>query len=171
MDDNERRHRRLRPVGKRPQVLVGVDPSPCATMALRWAAREARLRGAALRLVHIYSEASPPMGYLPMPASSFPSERMHRRDAKDLVQGAARAVAGEGLDVTAEAIAGRPESVLVRLSGEADLLVVGSSGHHPLFGLLLGSVAQHCVRHARCPVVVVPMAALSGVPEVSPDPA
>lgn len=169
--DDERWRRHTRPAEDRTQVLVGIDPSPCATRALGWAAREARLRRAALHVVHVYTEASPPRGYLPMTSASSPSGGMHRRDAEDLVDGAARAVAGEGLEVTAEAIAGRPESVLVRLSSDADLLVVGSSGHHPLFGLLLGSVAQHCVRHARCPVVVVPMAALSGVPDVSPDPA
>ncbi|WP_009947082.1 universal stress protein, partial [Saccharopolyspora erythraea] len=38
---------------------------------------------------------------------------------------------------------------------EADLLVVGNRGHGGLTEALLGSVSQHCVHHARCPVVVV----------------
>ena len=36
-----------------------------------------------------------------------------------------------------------------------DLLVVGSRGHGTVVGMLLGSVSQHCVQHAGCPVVVV----------------
>ena len=37
---------------------------------------------------------------------------------------------------------------------EDDLLVVASRGHRALTGMVLGSVSQHCVTHAACPVVV-----------------
>ena len=50
---------------------------------------------------------------------------------------------------------GRPAEVLVEASHGADLLVVGSPGHSALADLVLGSVSEHCVRHADCPVVVV----------------
>ena len=69
----------------------------------------------------------------------------------------------EGVSAKARVELGRPEHVLVRLSKGADLLVLGSSGHTPLLGMLLGSVAQHCTRHAHCPVVLVPLTDSPGV--------
>lgn len=44
---------------------------------------------------------------------------------------------------------------LVKLSTEADLLVVGSRGHGVIRELLLGSVGTYCAQHAHCPVVIV----------------
>jgi nucleotide-binding universal stress UspA family protein len=52
-------------------------------------------------------------------------------------------------------IEGNPAGALIDAAKGAQLLVVGCRGHNTLAGLLLGSVSQHCVQHAPCPVVVV----------------
>ncbi len=52
-------------------------------------------------------------------------------------------------------VEGHPSPALVEASGGADLLVVGSRGHGEFVGMLLGSVSEHCVSNARCPVLVV----------------
>jgi nucleotide-binding universal stress UspA family protein len=44
---------------------------------------------------------------------------------------------------------------LVEISEGARMLVVGARGVGGLAGMLLGSVSEQCVRHARCPVLVV----------------
>jgi nucleotide-binding universal stress UspA family protein len=56
---------------------------------------------------------------------------------------------------------GEPEDVLVRLSGAYDLLLVGNRGRTGLTRLLMGDVANHVVRAARCDVLVLPTAALT----------
>jgi len=60
-------------------------------------------------------------------------------------------------------VQGHPAQVLLEAARGAQMLVVGSRGHGTLAGMLLGSVSQHCVQHAPCPVLVVP-----AVPQPSP---
>jgi hypothetical protein len=57
---------------------------------------------------------------------------------------------------TWDVVQGHAAWKLIDMSKGADLLVVGSRGHGGFVGAMLGSVSQHCVIHARCPVVVVP---------------
>jgi nucleotide-binding universal stress UspA family protein len=53
---------------------------------------------------------------------------------------------------------GAPAEEIVRRAGElpARLVVIGTKGHSTLRHLLVGSVAERVVQHARCPVLVVP---------------
>jgi nucleotide-binding universal stress UspA family protein len=44
---------------------------------------------------------------------------------------------------------------LAEASRQADMVVVGPNGHNALLGMLLGSVSNHLILHAACPVVVV----------------
>jgi nucleotide-binding universal stress UspA family protein len=85
-------------------------------------------------------------------------------DGPDMEQIAKRAVdkavskvvgTGGGPPVRSLAVQGFPAQVLLNASVGADLLVLGSRGHGGFSGALLGSVGQHCVRHARCPVVII----------------
>jgi len=52
-------------------------------------------------------------------------------------------------------VAGHAAEVLVRAACGADLLVVGSRGLGGFAAALLGSVSQHCVHRAPCPVLVI----------------
>jgi nucleotide-binding universal stress UspA family protein len=50
---------------------------------------------------------------------------------------------------------GNPAQVLLDASAGAETLVVGSRGHGGFTEALLGSVSQHLVHHATCPVEVI----------------
>ena len=66
-------------------------------------------------------------------------------------------VAGADPPVRVESyvLTGHPAYELAQYAKDADLLVVGSRGHGGFVGALLGSVSDHCVHHATCPVVVI----------------
>jgi nucleotide-binding universal stress UspA family protein len=136
------------------RIVVGVDDSPQAAAALEWALDEARLRKASVEVVHTW--LFPLMGDLPGAAVDT---LVH-----DLEQGAAEVlnrvvddVAGPdpGVPIERRVVEGGAAAILVDVAVGADLLVVGSRGRGGFKGLLLGSVAQQCLHHAPCPVVVV----------------
>jgi nucleotide-binding universal stress UspA family protein len=144
-------------------IVVGVDGSNASRTALRWAAEEARLRGARLEAVYVY-EHSPSWqmyGYsaeiAAIPVSAMPDDRHSRELARSLVERLVTELGDVGIEVDAIAHEDRrPAHALVERSRTADLLVVGSRGRGGFAGLVLGSVSQQCVQHATCPVVVMP---------------
>jgi nucleotide-binding universal stress UspA family protein len=65
-------------------------------------------------------------------------------------------VDAEGLEILRTVVDDEmPAPFLVRRSGDAELLVVGSRGRGSVGSILLGSVSTYCVHHAECPVVVI----------------
>lgn len=158
-------------------VVVGVDGSDHASAALRMAVREAGYRAADLHVVYVYA---PPRASHVAAASvaatgSWPTEDAgatvlrdaRRRDDEDRAAGQRHAdawlrqyVQEHGVDVDDSGVRlnaltnEHPAAALVRLSSDADLLVVGSRGVGGFAAMLLGSIGQHCVRHAICPVLV-----------------
>ena len=131
-------------------VVVGVDGSKGAGLALRWAAQEARLRGARLRAVHAWS-------YLDQEGKAFDAnygDDDARRFLDEAIAGLGEAA--DGLDIERTAVNDLPARGLLDSAIDADLLVVGARGMGGFRGLLLGSVSQQVVQHAPCPVVIVP---------------
>lgn len=134
-------------------IVVGVDGSEPSKKALQWAARQAELTCTTLQAVMTWSV--PVMAYgtpMPVPFDLDLRPYGHRVLAQALTE-----CLGEkpAIKVSATVIEGRPSGELIKAAEGADLLVVGSRGHGALAGMLLGSVSEHCVTHAHCPVVVV----------------
>jgi nucleotide-binding universal stress UspA family protein len=143
-------------------IVVGVDGSNESMEALRWALGEARLRGTGVRAVRVweYPFVAPSAEWTlgaPTPKPLAVDPQQVRRLAETQLAQAVSDVEPDAAAVRIEqhVIEGHPARALVEASKGADLLVVGSRGHGGFGGLLLGSVSQACVHHARCPVVVV----------------
>lgn len=141
-------------------IVVGVDGSDESKEALAWAAEQARLTGAKLRAVHAWSIPALAMPSMSLEPASFPSSDdidAFKESAQRALDEETAAVVpeGSGIDVEKVLVQEFPAQALVRESESAQLLVVGSRGHGGFKGMLLGSVSQHCVHHAKCPVVIV----------------
>jgi nucleotide-binding universal stress UspA family protein len=122
------------------RIIVGVSGSPGSLAAVRWAAAEARLRHADLRVLVAYQRR--PSG----PAET--AGIVHEAVA------AARAIS-PGLEVRGVAMPGYAVPVLLHAAEEAALLVVGDHGGGRMFGAPADSVANQVATQARCCVVVV----------------
>ena len=136
-------------------IVVGVDGSEHSVEALRWAAEEAQLRGVVLHVAASFSSGILSTGYevaSPDPADLAAASNTMLDAAIDTVRETGQL---EGVEIVTEVLQGHAGEQLIRLSQDADLLVVGSRGHGGFAGLLMGSVTTYAVNHALCPVVVV----------------
>ena len=136
-------------------IVVGFDGSGSAQEALRFAVREARLRGAGLRVVTAWH--LPTMAY--GGGLSGPEvDPAVLEESASAAQEAALAALGEqadGVEIERAVRMGQPAQVLTTEARGADLLVVGSRGRGGFAGLLLGSVSHQCALYAPCPIVIV----------------
>ncbi len=140
------------------QILVGVDGSSESRKALEWAGDEAVQHGSELVALTAYLAPPPPpsSGTVAFQGAINSSEVANER-AKQLLMETIRDVLGENPPVRVQPRVkqGNAAKLLTDLSEDADLLVVGSRGHGGFADLLLGSVSQNVVAHAKCTVVVV----------------
>jgi nucleotide-binding universal stress UspA family protein len=141
---------------KAPRIVVGVDGSASSMAALRWAVHQAALTGGTVDAVVAWRMPATMTGFGFAPVAVADGSDMEQTAQRVLDQAVSRVVDPEhGPVVRRLAVQGFPAPVLLGASAGADLLVLGSRGHGGFSGALLGSVGQHCVHHARCPVVIV----------------
>src|ERR1039458_293696 len=131
-------------------IVVGVDGSEPSLKALRWAAQQARLTGATLRVLTTW-EVATGTGWVP----TFPVDYDPQAVARQALDEAVTETLGADPDVAVERIVkeGHAAPILLAAAKDADLLVVGSHGHGAFAGMLIGSVSEHLVRHAPCAIV------------------
>ncbi|MFY7069367.1 universal stress protein [Nocardiopsis changdeensis] len=146
------------------RILVGVDGSETARLAVEWAFPAADTRKAVLRAVTVHEEHA----WWRFGALQEPSWTGSEKE-KETAETEARAAAGRLLsDAIAdervrwpqvrveEVVAvGHPAQALCAAAQDCDLMVVGSHGRGGFAGMLLGSVSRHVISHSPCPVAVV----------------
>lgn len=128
--------------------VVGVDGSEHSAAAVDVAFEQAALHSAQLRALYVWQ---------PGPLRIF-DEYAPQQEARRLLS---ETVAGRHerypeVELHHELVVGHPVQVLTDASAHALGLVVGTRGLGGFTGMLLGSVSQGVLHHARCPVIAVP---------------
>lgn len=138
-------------------VLVGVDGSPEAEAAIRWATHEAVMRDQPITLLHAIAPVvvSWPVAYLE--TSFAQSQENFAREVIENAQKTVQASSGEAQPpaVRTEVRHTDAASALVAASRDAYMTVVGSRGLGAVGRALLGSVSGGLLHHGRGPVVVI----------------
>lgn len=133
-------------------IVVGVDGSPGARSALRWAIREAHSRGGSVQAVNAWRWEFPELRTKDTDErQSKLAEAMLSRELAALPP-----YQQAGVTIACEAVEGRPAEVLTEAARDADLLVLGSHGHSRQLHQVMGSITEACIGAATCPVVVIP---------------
>ncbi|WP_432994332.1 universal stress protein [Dactylosporangium sp. CA-233914] len=127
-------------------VVVGVNDSPSCDATLALAFDAAAARGTGVVAIRAYPPPSPAA----KPLSAAEANELAALDAS--LAGWPGKYPGVPLDATLTA--GRPARVLIGASRTAQLVVVGGRDHNGLAGVVLGSVGQRLMHHARCPVLI-----------------
>ncbi|MCZ4098921.1 universal stress protein [Streptomyces sp. SID13666] len=136
-----------------PRIVVGVDGSESSKAALLWAVHQAELTGGAVEAVIAWER---PLAWYALAAPGSGSY-----DFGGLAGGYLGRVIDSAIgpdrqvEIRPRTLEGHPAAVLLDAARGARLLVVGGRGHGGFGEAVLGSVSQHCVQHAPCPVVVV----------------
>lgn len=139
------------------KILHPTDLSECSWPALRLASSLANDHKAKLLIAYVLEAPQPvaaggAAAAVPPPGADF----VGREDdlEKELTQ---RAPSLPNVDYECRVAYGHAAEAIVRLAEEeqVDLIVMGTHGRTGLGRLLMGSVAEHVLRHAGCPVVTV----------------
>jgi len=138
-------------------LVAATDGSEESLRAVEWAAREAVLHGAPLRIVAA-PEILPRMSGFsiggPGPATVTDILIQNRDRALDAGVKRAAAIAPR-LVVDADPLSGPVAQAVADSGSGALMLVVGSRGSGAFAAMILGSVSRYAATHASCPVAVI----------------
>jgi len=135
------------------RILLATDLSSASEAATDQALQLARDLRAALLVVSVI-DPSPAHGTGPAVARMDQRRAARESAAQTIVVKGRRS----GVSVSFLVWEGEPGPAIIEaaVAEAADLLVVGTHGRGRLERLVLGSVSDHVVRHAPCPVLIVP---------------
>jgi nucleotide-binding universal stress UspA family protein len=144
---------------RRGRIVVGVDGSDSSHRALRFGLREALVSGSEVVVVNSWEVPLP----ADVDAAAVDAQSVHEevfdRQSEEVVAGVLAEViddSTEELEISAVRMQANPVEALLKAGEDADLIVVGSRGRGGVRGLVMGSVSQGVLHHARVPVAVLP---------------
>ena len=144
------------------KILLAVDGSACSDAAVDEVANRPWPINSTVRVLNSYEIPLPPTpeGWA-LPANYFDEmDQAIRTQSRAIVNQASEKLKTQldkTIEVVNKSVPGPPRAVILDEADSwgADLIVIGSHGYGRLERLLLGSVSQSVVSHARCSVEVV----------------
>jgi nucleotide-binding universal stress UspA family protein len=141
------------------RIVVGLDDTPTARAALRWAAQQARLTGATVRAVHVIDWPIGIEAYGSVEldeAGHLPEEKVSATYRRGIRRVFEESSPEPGWQL--QFAEGDTGAVLTAEAADADLLVIGTRTNPDwTTGDVAGPVAHHCLSRTTCPVVTVPL--------------
>lgn len=144
------------------KILIGVDGSEYSDAALDEVSQRTWPKGSQILVVHAFEmPVAPTPEVWALPPDYYEQlDRAVRTQSDAIIETAVEKLKsrlGDSVEIKSKAILGSPKRVILdeAESFKADLIVVGSHGYPTWERLLLGSVSQAVVSHAKCSVEVV----------------
>ena len=138
------------------KILVSTDGSDYSRRALSTAIEYAKQFNSEIELFHVVSQPPPGMydytitDYIPI------SEERGNEMGEQILNATLKGMDVSQVIVSKKTVTGYPASEIIdEIKRGFDLVVMGSRGHRPLVGAVLGSVTQRVLADAPCPVLVV----------------
>jgi nucleotide-binding universal stress UspA family protein len=142
---------------KRHGIVVAVDGSPASNAAACWAARDAAMRNIPLTVVH--AVVTPTATWPPVPYPDSVAVKLEDEGKKAVLHAIKIAEdampADRKVAINRELVYSTPALALIKMSDQAEMIVVGTTGRGLLARGVLGSVSSTVVRQASCPVAVI----------------
>jgi nucleotide-binding universal stress UspA family protein len=143
------------------KILIGVDGSRYSDAALDEVLRRSWPKDSEIMIVNAFElplAVTPEVWALP-PNYYEKLDQISREQADAIVKDAVEKLSalGDVVTIISKTVMGSPQSVILDEAEDwkPDLIVVGSHGYPTWERLLLGSVSQAVVSHAKCSVEVV----------------
>ena len=136
------------------KILIPVDGSDRSKKALKKGISLARLVSAEVTVMYV--SENPLIS--PLSVISLPAEKLRgllNESVNSLLIHAKKECKNHDVSYSELIVEGQPSQRIIDASNDYDMIVISPLGHSMVADLLMGSVAEKVIRHAKCSVVVV----------------
>lgn len=140
------------------KLLVAIDLSDSTDSVVTKAREIAQALAAKVWLVHVADPEPAFVGYDVGPQYERDAVAEKFRKEHSALQAIANAWRAAGIDTTALLVQGTTVETLLKEAEDvqADMIIAGSHGKGAMRRLLVGSVSEGLLQHAKCPILIIP---------------
>jgi nucleotide-binding universal stress UspA family protein len=138
------------------RILVPTDGSAYSRRALSTALEYAKVFNAEIKLFHVVSQPPTHMYDFTIKEYYPLSEEQVAEIGANVFDSSLKELETDSIKITKKVVTGYPAAEIIHeISEDVDLVIIGTRGHRPLAGALIGSVTQRVLAEANCPVMAI----------------